>query len=190
MEPNQPPPEPKPETRDISDMVDDAAALYDELEKRGAELAARTAELTEERNKYLRLAADYQNSQRRSLQNEQIAKSQGAASVAMSVVNVIDHFDVALNQDLSKATPRQLVDGVRVIREELIKALSQHGVGFINPVRGEAFSPGRHEAVMQQPADDLPGGSIVQTFQNGYTLATPSGERVLRAAKVSVTPAG
>jgi len=77
------------------------------------------------------------------------------------------------------------VSGVRVIREELLKTLAQHGVGLINPAQGELFQPGRHEAVMQMAQDGIESGHIVQTFQAGYTLGA---ERVLRPAKVAVAP--
>ena len=109
----------------------------------------------------------------------------GVADVARTVVGSIDHFDIALNADLSKATAEQIVSGVRVIREELLKTLAQHGVGLINPVQGELFQPGRHEAVMQMAQDGIDSGHIVQTFQAGYTLGA---DRVLRPAKVAVAP--
>jgi molecular chaperone GrpE len=73
--------------------------------------------------------------------------------------------------------------GVRVIRDELIKTLGRHGVGLINPARGEEFQPGRHEAIMQKSEADLAPGHVVMTFQSGYTL----GDRVLRPAKVAVS---
>jgi molecular chaperone GrpE len=54
----------------------------------------------------------------------------------------------------------------------------------IAPVRGEAFDPHRHEAVMRQPAEDVSPGHIVNTLQTGYLM----GDTVLRPAKVSVSP--
>jgi hypothetical protein len=64
------------------------------------------------------------------------------------------------------------------------------GVGLIAPSPNDEFVPGRHEAVMQQPADGIQPGRVVACFQPGYTLAIPGGtERVLRPAKVAVSPA-
>jgi molecular chaperone GrpE len=104
------------------------------------------------------------------------------------VVNVLDHFDMALNQDLQKASPEQIISGVKVIREELFKTLQQHGVIMISPQKNEEFVPGRHEAVMQQAAEDVAPGHVVATFRIGYAMAIPGGERVLRPAQVSVSP--
>ncbi|CAG0951238.1 Protein GrpE [Phycisphaerales bacterium] len=166
----------------VWDVSDADAGDTSSVEDRVAQLLA---ELEDAKGRTLRIMADYNNYQRRALQNERLARSDGTADVVKSVVGVIDHFDIALNADLSKATPEQIVDGVKVIREELLKALAQHGVGLINPARGELFQPGRHEAVMQMSAEGVDSGHIVQTFQAGYTLGA---DRVLRPAKVAVAP--
>lgn len=146
------------------------------------------AQLTRERDEAVaaqkHALADFANYQRRAIANEQVARQQGAGAVAMSVVNVIDHFDIALNQDLSKATPEQIVSGVRVIREELIKALQQQGISLITPQPNDEFVPGRHEAVMQQPAEGVDSGRVSMMLQAGYQLF----DRVLRPAKVAVAP--
>jgi len=156
----------------------EAAALQDKL-------AALTAELQDAKDRALRLMADYQNYQRRAFNNEEVAKQQGIASVVSSVVPILDHFDIALTQDPAKATAEQIIAGVRVIREELLKALVQRGVGVIAPQPNDQFNPGRHEAIMQQPAEGVAPGHIVSCFQAGYTLGP---ERVLRPAKVVVAP--
>lgn len=149
-----------------------------------------TAERDEAQQRYLRSLADFQNYQRRAVQNEQVARAEGTGRVAKDVVNVIDHFDLALGQDLATLGPgaAPVLDGLRVIREELMKVLLSHGVGLINPARNDEFSPGRHEAIMQQADPDTQPGRIVATFQPGYTLTTAGLERVIRPAKVSVAP--
>ncbi len=149
----------------------------------GSELARLRAELEETKARMLRVMADYQNYERRAIQNQLRAKQDGSADVALGVVGVLDHFDLALGHDAAKGSAEQIIAGVRVIRDELIKTLGRHGVGLINPARGEEFQPGRHEAIMQKSEADLPPGHVVMTFQSGYTL----GDRVLRPAKVAVS---
>ncbi|MBL9001904.1 MAG: nucleotide exchange factor GrpE [Phycisphaerae bacterium] len=149
------------------------------------------SKLEEANSRALRAMADFQNYQRRAFMNEQHARTEGAAKVVSGVVGVLDHFDLALGQDAAKASAEQIIAGVRVIREELLKVLNQHGVSLIRPEPGEEFTPGRHEAIMQQKAEGVAPGRIVAVFQPGYALACPgtqTGERVLRAAKVSVSP--
>jgi molecular chaperone GrpE len=151
------------------------------------------AELDDARSRALRVMADFQNYQRRALQNEVVAKQQGLGALATSVAGVIDHFDHALNQQPKTPEAQQVLAGLNVIREELLKALQQHGVSQINPAPNEEFLPGRHEAIMQKAQEGVAPGHIVATFQPGYALAGPAGsptgsERVLRAAKVAVAP--
>lgn len=153
----------------------------DAVDVKLAELEGKLAEAEAAR---LRALADFQNYQRRALANEQEAKVQGRTGVVQSLLSLLDHFDIALSQDHANATAEQILGGVRMIREEFIRVLQAQGVGLINPVRGEVFTPGRHEAIMQQAAEGVPSGHVVSMFQMGYTL----GDRVVRPAKVSVAP--
>ena len=166
---------------DLSDQVETAAEALERAEKLEAELA-------EVNSKYLRLAADYQNSHRRALSNEVQAKIQGIAAVTQSILTVLDHFDLALSIDPAKATAAHVLEGVRVIRDELMKTLVGHGVGVIQPKQGDEFEPGRHEAVMHQPVAGVGPNLIASCFQPGYTLSVAGVERVVRPAKVAVTP--
>lgn len=150
-----------------------------------AELLGRLeTERDEFREKYLRALAEYQNYQRRALVNEREAREQGVRAVLTSLLAPLDHFDLALGQDPSKASAEQILSGVRVIRDEILKVLGLHGVGVVSPQRGDEFVPTHHEAIMQQEAEDVEPGHIVSVMQPGYTL----NERVVRPAKVSVRP--
>src|SRR5438132_566769 len=97
----------------------------------------RIAELEAERDaindKYLRTLADYQNSQRRAATNEREARVQGVTGVVLNVLNVVDHFDLALGQDPSTASAEQIIGGVKLIRDELLRVLQNQGVVMINP---------------------------------------------------------
>lgn len=146
-------------------------------------------QLLQAQGDYQRVLADFSNYQRRALSNEQVAKTDGVAKVASDVVQVVDHFDLALGQDLSKATPQSLMEGMKIVRDELLRVLARHGVSVIAPKPNDAFVPGRHEAITQQTAEGVEAGNVVATFQSGYAVATATGgERVIRPAKVSVAP--
>lgn len=142
-------------------------------------------ELDEAKSLRLRALADFQNYQRRSIQNEEEAKRQGAAGVLRTVINSLDHFDQALAQ-ADKLSPEQAVAGIKLIRDEIVRAIEQgHGVAVIRPNPNDEFTPGRHEALAQLPREGVAPGHIVEVYQPGYAL----GDRVLRAAKVIVAPA-
>lgn len=144
--------------------------------------------MAELNGKFLRTLADYQNSQCLAIQNEQEARLQARSGAAPSVLSVVDHFDLARMQDASKSTVEQMVDGVRVIRDELLKVLQAQGVKLISPAPGADFEPSFHQAIMQQAAEGIESGKVVATLQAGYTIAGSSGGRVVRPAKVSAAP--
>lgn len=141
------------------------------------------AELAEWKQRHQRALADYQNLSRRSRENENEAQRQGIKDVASAMVTVLDHFEMALNQDMSKAAPDQVRAGVVVIRDEIVRTLARFGLGVIQPKPGEPFDPLRHEAVMQAKSEDMDANHIVLCLQTGYAL----GDRTLRPAKVSVS---
>lgn len=143
-----------------------------------------TIERDEARGNLMRALADFQNYQRRALSNELEAKRQGTISVVTSVLPVLDHFDLALTQATPDEASRRIMDGVRVVRDELIKALGQHGIVLINPQPNDEFDPSRHSAIAHQPGEGVEPGHISMTFQPGYLL----GERMIRPAKVAVAP--
>ena len=132
----------------------------------------------------LRLRADFQNYQRRAIINEREAREWGAAGVLESIVSVIDHFDVALSQDPEKASAASILDGVRLIKGEMLRALKDHGVIAIEPAIGDELDPGRHEAIGHLAAQAAAPGTVSALLQPGYAM----GNRVLRPAKVFVAP--
>jgi molecular chaperone GrpE len=101
-----------------------------------------------------------------------------------SLLPVLDHFDLALAQDLSKLSVEQLAKSIDMTRAELQKALEQNGISRIEPAPGEGFNPVEHDAVMRQPAEGIEPGCVSMRFQTGWK----HGESVLRPAKVAVAP--
>jgi molecular chaperone GrpE len=159
---------------------DETASLIDTL-TRGRDEAIR--ERDEMADKWKRALAEYQNYQRRAAQNEVEARREGSLRVLHSVVPVLDHFDIALSGNADPAAA-PYIEGMKVIRSEIMRALELHGVTLINPQPNETFEPGKHEAIMQQPAAGVESGRIAKTFQTGYAMDG----RVFRSAKVAVAP--
>lgn len=153
-----------------------------EIEALEEKLGALETERADFEGKYKRALADYQNFQRRSVANEQSARREGAASVLHSMITALDHFDQALAQDPEKMTAQQLVEGVRLIRSELLGAIRQHGASVIEPRAGDEFDPNRHEALSRISAPGVEPGRIAEVYQVGYAHQ----DRVLRPAKVIV----
>ena len=131
-----------------------------------------------------RALADFRNYQRRAAESEQRALHSVSARVVKAILPALDHFDLALMQNPRQMTVEQLLDAVKIVRNEFNKALAAQGVERIEPEPGEAFDPHRHEAVMRQPREGAAPNTIVSIMQAGYAL----GDQVLRPAKVAVAP--
>jgi len=149
-----------------------------------SELEALESELACATDQRLRALADLQNFRRQSIVNERLAREEGASGVLAGVVTVLDHFDLALTQDPETVAARSVIEGVRLIQNELLRVLSEHGARRIAPSAGEAFDPHQHEAIGHEPDQSVAPGAIVRLVQPGYAL----GDRLLRAAKVLVAP--
>jgi len=140
------------------------------------------AQREELEQKLLRAAADYQNVVRRSEQNIITAREQQLLDVARSLLTVLDHFDRAMAVDLEQTSTQAVLDGVKIVRDELMRVLEQFGVQRINVSVGDELDPSRHEALMRKPAEQIQTNHVVEQLQTGYML----GNKTLRPAKVAV----
>ncbi len=170
-----------PEPEEARDAIEALEARVAELTHALADSQKQLAETQELR---LRAVADFQNFQRRMAEAEIRMAGAGVLTTARNVIPVIEHFDLALTQDPSTMNAAAAHDGLRMLRDELVKALEKTGVEVISPQAGEAFDPQLHEAIMQQAAPKVASGHVATTFQAGYRL----GDTVIRAAKVAVAP--
>ncbi len=175
----------QPDDRPGADTPGDAFAEGIEPSGNAATLLAELkSELEKAVEARQRALADFANYQRRAAQNEQQAVRSGEAGVVRSMLAVLDHFDLALDQDKSQVTVEQLLDGVHMVRDELFRSLETFGVNRIAPDAGDVFDPNLHQAVLQQSAEGVAPNHVVAILQPGYMM----GKTVLRPAKVSVAP--
>ena len=130
----------------------------------------------------LRVSADYQNYVRRSHQNVTNARDEQMIGVAKALVTVLDQFDRAIEVNCDETTTMSLLEGVKIVRDELLHALERFGVERLEVKCGEEFDPTRHEALMRQSAEDMDANHVVAQLQPGYLL----GDKTIRPAQVSV----
>lgn len=139
-------------------------------------------EIAELKSKLARWQADFQNLQRRSAIEGLESRQNAHADFAKSLLQVLDHFDMALAVDPTKIDAASLLNGVKITYDELKKILAARGIEAFDPT-GLPFDPHTHEAVMQEASDAQPPMTVLQTFQAGYKI----GDRILRPAKVKVS---
>ena len=134
--------------------------------------------LAEEKDKYLRLAAEYDNYRRRTQKEREALYGDVRADVLLKLLPVYDNLVRALAQETSDEAYRK---GVEMIMAQFDAALQKLGVDEI-PALGEKFDPTVHNAVMHVDDESLGENEVVEVFQKGFRL----GDRVIRFAMVKV----
>ncbi len=132
-------------------------------------------------DKYLRLAAEFDNYRRRTLKEKsELIKSAGE-KVITEILPILDDMERAID-NMKKADNEALVQGVEIIYNKFIKVLQQQGLKKIE-TEAQNFDTDFHEAIAMVPAptDDLKG-KILDCVQTGYML----NDKVIRHAKVAV----
>ena len=138
--------------------------------------------LAQREDKYLRLAAEFENYKKRMFrQNEELVHN-AEAGVLIELLEVLDNFERALSSAGDKKDFKAFKKGVKMILEQVKKILDDHNVSQIDTV-GKLFDPELHEAVMQIESDKHPEGVIAQELSGGYIKVG----RVIRHAKVGVS---
>jgi molecular chaperone GrpE len=165
-----------------SDPVTDAHAATGAAEAGTAETSQGESDLGTERDRYLRLAAEYDNYRKRSAKERQDAGARAQADLVRQLVEALD--DVARFAHIDPATTDAgtIVQGVDMVEKKLLKALGNAGLEVINPV-GETFDPALHEAVATEPTSAREDDHVVsRVYQPGYVFKS----QLLRPAHVVV----
>ena len=140
------------------------------------------SELAQEKDKFLRLFAEFENYKRRTSKERIELFSTASQDVIQALLPVLDDFDRAM-VELSKHEESELSKGVELIKNKLNNTLQQKGLSLVEVNKGDDFNADNHEAVTQIPAstDDLKG-KIIDVIEQGYKL----GEKVIRFPKVVI----
>ncbi len=146
------------------------------------ELVRERDRLRDERERLLRAAADAENRAKTAHKDVQESYRQGVSAVARDIITGLDSLDMALTQLAGDPAADTVLEGVRSVRDELLRVLARHGINAIRPEAGEELDPHLHQAMMEQQTSDIEPGRIASVAQVGYTLH----DRVLRPAKVIV----
>ncbi|SER24864.1 nucleotide exchange factor GrpE [Arthrobacter sp. OV608] len=141
----------------------------------GVPAGSTSAEAAELKNDLLRLQAEYVNYRKRVERDRAVAGEMAVIGVLNSLLPVLDDIDAARQHG-------DLTDGpFAAIATKLENALKTYGLVRIDET-GVEFDPNIHEALIQQPGEDLEVDTVSQVLRSGYK----SGDRVLRAAQVIV----
>jgi molecular chaperone GrpE len=153
----------------------DVLNLADELQK------ARE-EVTTLKDRYLRTAAEMENFRRRLAREKQDIIRSAASGIIEALLPVLDNLRLGLQSAENHPEAREVVKGFAMVHDQLNGVLREQGLETIEPQQVE-FDPNLHDALTQQPSDDVEEGKVLQTVRVGYRL----NERLLRAASVIVS---
>ncbi len=139
---------------------------------------AGAAKLAAAEEKFLRLAAEYDNYRKRTAKEKENSWTEAKAQTVAAFLPVYDNLERAMKQECSDAA---YAKGVEMTIKGFRDVLSGLGVETI-PALGETFDPKVHNAVMHVDDEDAGENTVVEVFQQGFTC----GEKVIRFAMVKV----
>jgi len=183
----------EPETRDeqsaaaaedpVSELGDAGAENVDEdLAVVGDDVRQLRRQLDEQRDKYLRLAAEYDNFRKRAMRERTEAAFRGQAELARHVLEPLDDLARFAHLDPATTDATTVVEGAAMVERKLLKVLGAAGLEIIDPL-DQTFDPNVHEAVATEPAVAAEDDHVVsRVYQVGYRF----NGLLLRPARVVV----
>ena len=163
---------PRAESGDVGADAGTAEALMADLERR----------LADQQDRYLRLAAEYENYRKRTIRERSEAHSRGQADLARQLLDPLDDLARFAHVDPSTVDAATIVQGAEMVEKKLFKILSGVGLEVVDPVN-QTFDPTLHEAVATEPALSPEDDHVVsRVFQVGYLF----NGLLLRPARVVV----
>jgi len=157
----------------------DSAAALSEL---ALQIESLKAALEERNNQCMRIAADFENFRKRTAKEKEDLQQQVKSATIAELLPVVDNFERARSH-LKPQTEAEVSihKSYQSVYKQLVEALKRLGVSAMRP-EGKEFDPNLHEAVIRQPTDQHPEGTVLEELVPGYFL----GDRVLRHALVKV----
>ncbi len=155
-----------------------------EARSAAASEAAPATELAELKDRYLRLAAEFDNFRRRNLKERQDLHNYANESLVKELLPAVDNLERAVvhgRKEEQRADSENLLQGVELTYRSLVQILQRFGVVEIE-AEGKPFDPQVHEAVRRVATSEHAPGTVLEVYQKGYLLK----DRLLRPAMVAV----
>lgn len=161
---------------------EEAATPLTEEEKLAQELEKANEQIEEQKDKYLRLSAEFDNYRKRTIKEKAELILNGGEKSISSILPVVDDFERALKNMETATDVAAVKEGVELIYNKFMNILGQNGVKVIE-TKEQPLDTDYHEAIAVIPApDEALKGKIIDCVQTGYML----NDKVIRHAKVVV----
>lgn len=160
----------------------DAAPAEETPEGAAAAIAGARREAEEQKDRYLRLAAEFDNYRKRVLRERQETTARAQGELMSRILDSLDDLSRVTAVNPEGVDPRSVVDGVAAVQTKLMRELGTLGLEVVNPV-DQPFNPELHEAVATEPALSPEDDHLVaRVYQPGYVFQG----QLLRPARVVV----
>jgi molecular chaperone GrpE len=159
-----------------------AEAAKDPVAELQQKLAAAEKDAKDNKDRWLRAAADLENTRKRTKRELEDAKFEMKGKVLKEMLPVVDNLERAI-EHAGGGEKNPIVEGVQLVLRQFTTAFERLEVNAVDALN-QPFDPNLHEAISQQESDQPPG-TVIQVLQRGYR----SGERLLRPALVVVAKA-
>ena len=169
-------------TNTIEELEDGSRTSSEQSDAAQTALAAKVEECKTLNDKYLRLAAEFENYKRLTQREQRDQIKFGNEQLLQELLPVVDNMERAIKAARDNGGSAALVQGMDLTLKQLLATLAKFGVQAVESV-GQTFDPSAHQAVSHVSSDTVPPNHVVDEFQKGYRLH----ERILRAAMVSVS---
>ncbi len=169
-----------------ADAAADASATADQAEPAPESTESAEdilkAELAAANDRNLRLMAEFDNFRRRSAREQLDIIETANGKLLEKLSEVLDNFERAFAAENKAKDLDTFEKGMQMIHDQFAKVLTDAGLEQLDPT-GEEFDPNCHEALMQQPSEEVPENHVVTVFMKGYKLKN----KILKPAKVIVS---
>lgn len=148
----------------------------------GVKIKELQKELQEQKDKYLRLSADFDNFRKRTMKEKMELTKLAGEDIYIRILPVVDDFERAMKSTEDATDMNAVKEGMLLIYNKFKEYLKQQGVSEIEALHQE-FDTDLHEAVTQIPAEDKKlKGKVVDCIEKGYIL----NDKVIRYSKVVI----
>jgi len=149
-----------------------------EVEALKSQLAEAESKASEYKDGWARSQAEFQNYKKRIERDNELTYASMKGDIVKKVLPVLDDLELALQ---NRPADNAWANGIELIARKLQNILESEGVKRIE-AKGLAFDPNFHDAITNEPSEEVESGHVIDVVRNGYML----GERVIRPASVRV----
>jgi len=161
---------------DLRDQLTQAAGA-------AAKAEALEGSLASSKDQLLRLTADFENFRKRTATEKDELSTRAKGDVVLNLLPLVDNFELARTQVKAETEAEQKINNsYQGLYKQMVDIMKNLGVDAVDTV-GAPFDPELHEAIMREPNDEVPDGTVIMEFRKGFKM----GERLLRPAMVKVS---